>query len=449
MNAKSTGVKLASIAVLTLALLIPVLFVNSTLSERRQLRDGARDEITSSWGTAQQLVGPVLIVPYEYRYTAQETKMVKGESIERTVEKTAVANASFLPTQYAVSGSLDPKILHRGIYEAVVYSGRLKIAGRFPEPDWKALKIDPARVMWDDAVVSFAISDLRGTQGDLALTLGTRSVAMKPGTKISGFSSGVHARLGRALVENDFGLDLKLNGSRSLSLAPIGVRTKVELASPWTSPKFEGAFLPTAREVASSGFTAQWDVPYFGRNYPQASNGRDGVVINAEALASSQVGVSLLSPVDAYRLVERSVKYAVLFIALVFLGFFLFEVQAHLRIHPFQYVLVGLSLCLFFLVLLSLSEFLAFGWAYFAASAVTVAMCSLYGASFLDGGGRTAVLAAELAAIYGYLYVVLQLEDYSLLMGTAMLVGVLAAVMYSTRRVDWYAIDEAFRKPGA
>ncbi len=446
MNSQSIGIKLSTIAVLTLALLIPVAFVDDVLDERMDRRDAAHKEITSAWGHSQTVVGPILTIPYKYRYTANEKKLVDGKVTHARVQRTGVANATFLPTDLTVGGTMTPKKLHRGIFESIVYSGQLEISGSLPKPDWAALKIDPEDVLWEDGTVSLAISDLRGTQGDLSIGFGKNTIPMNAGSKLPGYSSGVHAKIGAKPIAGDtpFSLSLNLNGSGALQIAPIGTRTKVSLSSTWESPKFMGSFLPVDRDVSDSGFTARWDIPRFGRNFPQISNGRDKGIPVQQRLAKSYFGVSFLSPVDAYRLVERSVKYAILFIAIVFSAFFLFEILSSLRIHPFQYVLVGLSLCLFFLVLLSLSEFIAFGAAYLAAAALTVVMSTLYSASFLKGGKRALLLAAEMSSVYAYLYVVLQMADFSLLMGTALLSGILGAVMYATRHVDWFSLDNSF-----
>lgn len=444
----STGLKMLGIGALALILLVPIAFVNSTLGERKQRRDEATKDITSSWGSGQSVVGPVLIIPYQYRYKATKSVEVNGKMRQREVIETAVANAFFLPASLEIDGDTTPKKLHRGIFEAVVYTGQLGISGLFPKPDWQALKIDTNDVIWKDAVIAFAIPDLRGAKGALKLALGDRSFTLLPGTKLPGFTSGVHAVVGAASMfdhETRFSLDLDLNGSASLSFAPLGVRTIVKLRSPWKDPKFMGNFLPAKREVSSSGFEAIWDVSYYGRNYPQQSTSRDSDQPTSALLTPTFFGVSFLSQVDSYRNVERSAKYAILFITIVFAAFFLFEVLAGLKIHPLQYALVGLELCMFFLVLLSLSEFIAFGWAYLSAAALATVMIALYSATFLKGGKRTAVLALEMSGIYAYLYVVLQLQDYSLLMGSVLLTFVLGAIMYTTRHVDWYSIDAALR----
>lgn len=438
-------IKLVVVAVLSLALLIPIAMVDSVITERKQRRNEAVSDITSTWGSPQSIVGPLLIVPYRYYYKAEKDETINGKIVRREVVLSAVDNAYFLPSDLAIDGAISPKRLHRGIYEAVVYSGSLKLSGQFPQPDWKTLKIDPKDALWNDAVVTVAIPDLRGTRGALAVQLGGRPFVMLPGSKIPGYTSGAHAAVGNPAAHGgpiDFSLSLDLNGSSTIQFAPLGIRNIVSLRSSWANPKFQGSFLPADRSLAKDGFTAKWDVSYYGRNYPQSATERGGGRPEAGTINGSLFGVEFLSSIDSYRNVERSTKYGILFIAMIFIAFFLFEVLAALQIHTVQYVLVGLALSLFFLMLLSLSEFLPFWAAYLLAAAAATTMIVLYSAKFLGSGRRTAILAAELGAVYGYLYVVLQLQDFSLLMGSALLVGALGALMYLTRNVNWYAIDD-------
>lgn len=440
-----TQTKLIVIAVLSLVLLIPVMLVDSVIGERKQRRNEAVAEITSTWGSPQSIVGPMLIVPYRYYYKAEKDELINGKSVRREVVLSAVDTAYFLPSDLKVDGTIAPKKLHRGIYEAVVYSGDLKVSGQFPALDWKSLKVDPQDVLWNDALLTVAIPDLRGTRSALTVEIGGKPFTMLPGSKIPGYTTGAHAVVGEAAGHGkpfDFNLAIDVNGSSTIQFAPLGVRNVVSLQSAWPNPKFQGSFLPSERSLSKDGFTAKWEVSYYGRNYPQLATERGGGKPEAGAINGSLFGVEFLSSIDSYRNVERSTKYGILFIAMVFTAFFLFEVLAALQIHTVQYVLVGLALSLFFLMLLSLSEFLPFWGAYLVSAVAAVTMIVLYSAKFLGSGRRTGMLTAELGAVYSYLYVVLQLQDFSLLMGSALLVGTLGALMYLTRNVNWYAIDE-------
>ncbi len=324
--------------------------------------------------------------------------------------------------------------LRRGIYQAVVYTGKLEFAGEFARPDFARLRIKAEEVLWDDALVAFAIPDLRGVKETLNLKWGEKSYPLLPGGKLGGFQSGVQAgvfanvgdvRGGEAPIP--FQLALSLNGSGGLSFAPLGSQTTVKLTSPWPDPSFFGTFLPAERKVTRDGFEATWQVSYYGRNFPeQWTSQTPEPCLTPSGIESSLFGVNFLSGIDAYRNTERAIKYGALFIVLIFAAFFLFEMLAALRIHPFQYAIVGAALCLFYLGLLSLSEFIPFGLAYLAAAGATTLLICFHSARMLKSGGRTFIVAGLLAGIYGFLYVALQLQDYALLLGTGGLFAVLA-----------------------
>ena len=442
-----TVLKMAALGTLVLLLLIPLAMIRSVLNERLQRHHEAVAEITSTWGDAQAVNGPILIVPYKYRVKVAKTLLVNGrmENVETT--ETQTAQACFLPEDLKIVGHLTPNVLHRGIYQAVVYSGKLELSGTFAKPVFDDWKVAPEDVAWEDATVVVMVADLRGAQEALTLTWDGQAFPLVPGAKIEGFSSAVHARLKNVSSAQDrtpFSLNLSLNGSTGLRLAPIGRQTQVRLTSPWPDPSFCGAFLPSERKVSPAGFEADWHVSYYGRPFPQQWSSQDRVnPVTPASIESSMFGVDLIPVVDSYRYVERSIKYGVLFIVLIFTAFFLFEALASVRVHPFQYTLVGMALCLFYLALLSLSEVIPFGAAYLAGAAVSTLMITLYSARALRSARRALAIGAELAAIYGFLFVILCLQDYSLLLGTAGLFLALAIVMFATRNIDWYVRDEA------
>ena len=434
--------KVLGVLLIVLVLLIPLSMIESTMHERLQRRDEAVADITASWGKEQVLVGPILVVPYRYSVKTFKDTVVKGEIQKTEVLETVTGRAWFLPDELKIEGDIQPERLHRGIYEAVVYRGQLKVSGRFAAPDFRALKIDETQVLWDDATIAMSVTDLRGTGESLQLNFGGKPFRMVPGTGLDGLSPGVHAQVGglvKSSADRAFSLDLRFKGSGSLNVAPTGIENTVALTSPWRDPSFKGQFLPAERSVSPKGFSALWKVSYYGRSYPQAST----YAYPAEAVQGSLFGVSFYNAVDSYRSVERSSKYGILFLTLVFAAFFLFETLASLRIHAVQYVLIGAAMCLFYLALLSLSEFLPFGGAYLIACSAAILTIALYSRAVLRGGARSLVIAAELGAIYAFLYVALQLQDYSLLLGTTGLFAVLAAIMYATRNLDWYSLDAA------
>jgi inner membrane protein len=442
----ATLLKIAGVAVLILLLLIPLSMVQSILRERLARRNEAVADITSSWGRPQNIVGPVLIVPYRYTAKSWKEQPVGGGKFERVeVVDTVVANAYFLPANLAITGDIKPTQLHRGIYQAVVYNGALELAGEFGRPDFTRLRIKPEDVLWDDALVAFAIPDLRGVKETLNLKWGANSYPLLPGSRLRGFQSGMFANVG-GLRQGEgaipFRLQLQLNGSGGLNFAPVGAQNTARLTSPWPDPSFRGAFLPTDRKVTADGFEATWKISYYGRDYAQQWTDAEATAgLNPNSAAASFFGVNFLSGIDAYRNTERAIKYGVLFIVLIFAAFFLFEMLAALRIHPFQYAIVGAALCLFYLGLLSLSEFISFGLAYLLSAGVTTLLICFHSARMLKSGARTFIVAGLLAGIYAFLYVALQLQDYALLLGTGGLFAVLAVVIWLTRNIDWYARD--------
>jgi inner membrane protein len=240
----------------------------------------------------------------------------------------------------------------------------------------------------------------------------------------------------------DFSFDVALQGSERLQIAPVGKTTTLTIESTWPQPSFCGAYLPVKRLVDGRGFKAGWEVSHFSRGFPQSWTGR---TVSAKEISGkicgTFFGVAFNQPVDDYRLAERAEKYGLLFFVLVFAVFFLFEMTANLPIHPLQYSLVGAGLCLFFLGFLALAEFLVTGLAYGIAAAACTALVSLYAWSFLRSGRRTLVIVGGLSATYGYLFFVLQSQDYALLAGTVALFIALALVMFCTRRVNWYGLE--------
>jgi inner membrane protein len=442
----STILKLIGVGILILLLLIPLAMITGVLNERLSRRNEAVGEITSSWGREQNVIGPVLGIPYQYKFkTVKEFTTLDGKVERREVEETAIANAYFLPETLNVSGDVQTQKLHRGIYEAAVFRAEVKLSGRFGAPDFTALKIDIKDVQWKDAFVTIALNDMRGTRQGIVLDWGGTKRPLVPGSQVPGFTTGATAMLANDKpigAPVDFAIALDFNGSEGIYFAPFGVKNEATLKSNWPDPGFRGAFLPADRSVRSDGFDANWKVSYYGRDYPQQWTSRAGNErFNVQSVTSSRFGADFLSILDSYRYVERSIKYGVLFLVLVFTTFFLFEVTARQKIHPLQYLMVGAALCLFFLLLLAISEFGSFGLAYLIAAAASTTLITWYCRSFLGGGVRTLIIGAGLAGVYTFLYITLRQQDYALLMGAIALFVLLGVVMFVTRRVDWYARD--------
>lgn len=426
-------VELLLLAAIAVVLMIGLTMIRSLVSERAQRAEAVRGEIASSWGRSQTIGGPILIVPFRTRSLNSLGQVVYTPS-----------RARFLPDRLRTTGQLAPEQRHRGIFETVLYRADLKIEGVFSRPDFSAWGVLPEDILWNEAILTIGIPDLRGIRGNPVLMLNGKPVQFSGGSGDPAlWTTGLTASVpfSPVAVEGErytFSFDLALNGSEDLGFLPLGGESVVELSSPWPDPSFTGAFLPESRSVTPTGFRALWSISSLARSYPQ--RWREDSVENVNtiaAVAPSAFRVGLFSPVGGYQKTERSMKYGALFIILTFTTFFLYELLSPVKLHPVQYFLVGGALCLFYLLLLSISEQGSFGVAYAIASVATVALISAYGAALLRDRRRVLGLAAVLSFLYGYLYVLLQLEDWALLMGSIGLFLILALVMYTTRKVDW------------
>jgi inner membrane protein len=437
------GLKLFAIAVLIGLLWIALLLIDSVRQERLGFREEARAEIAQSWGGEQTLAGPVLAVPFTYAAkTVREVNDSRGVPVRTEEVRTVRAWAYFLPAELDVAGRLDPSLRNRGIFTIPVYETRLAVQGRF-QPAPAAIGIESATYEWAKARVIVGLTSPRGLRSAPVVQWGGQAVTLEPGAPREGWGDTLEAPVkidaAGGATGVTFSLEMTLQGSSRLAVAPVGAQNRVTLKSSWADPSFGGAALPSRRTVGPAGFEATWEQSYFGRGYPQQwTEGAGQSEVACHQITGSAVDVTLLQPVDAYRLVERAIKYGVLFLVLVFANFFLFEVTAKLRIHPLQYLMVGAALVLFFLGYLALSEFLAAGLAYGAAAAASTVLVTGYSASVLRTGRRCLVVGGGLAGTYAYLYFILQLQDYALLAGTAALFVLLAVGMWATRKIDWY-----------
>ncbi|MDB6169692.1 MAG: Inner rane CreD family protein [Verrucomicrobia bacterium] len=433
--------KLGGICLLVLLLQIPLAMMRGVLRERQNFQAQATNEIKATWGQSQLITGPALVVPYTVtRRSSREEKDAEGKP--KTIVETRVTSGTvhFLPDTLTVQAEIEPEVRYRGIYEAVVYSARVNLKGEF-RTDLTDAGVRDAAYDWSRATVDFGVTDARRFRAAPQLKVaGMKYAVESAGT--DGLALGLTAKVpvGGPDQTIAFELNLDLQGSERLEVAPTGKTTVVQMHSSWTNPSFTGAQLPAARTINADGFKASWQLAHYGRGFPQSWS-TDSAGSPLRKITEAGFGVSLSQPVTAYSMADRAQKYAVLFFVLVFAVFFLFEITAGLRVHPFQYALVGVALSLFFIGFLSLSEFWATGIAYLVSAAACTLMVSLYAWNFLGTGWRTLVIGGGLGATYGYLYFVLKSEDYALVAGTAALFATLALVMFCTRRINWYELD--------
>ena len=451
---RSVTLKLAGIVVMTLVLMVPLLMLQSLIRDRERLRDTAREELAAKWGGAQRLGGPVLTIPL-----TRPAGTRPDESAPEAVH--------LLPDDLAVTGTLAPEVRRRGLYRVVLYTSRLDVRARFPKPDLTGLDLKGGTPDFGRAYVQLGIPDMAGVKEAVVVNWNGQPREASPGIPTSEvFRSGVHVPVA---VSGDsaqtFETRLVLGGAQSLRVLPFGKTTTVELRGPWSNTAAVGSFLADTIALSPQGFTARWKVLHLNRNYGQRIAGRfpdfdpDPSVEVAPSARyggadvgtgrGSSFGVELLEGVDGYRKSQRSAEYGLLFILLTFATFFFVEVLGGRRVHPVQYLLVGFAVSLFYLLLVAFSEYMAFDAAYLTAALAILALVLLYTKAVFRSWRTAGLIAGILAAFYLYFYVLLTLEDYALLAGAIGLFVILAAIMYLSRRVDWYGLAGGEEAPVA
>ncbi|WP_323065349.1 cell envelope integrity protein CreD [Aeromonas jandaei] len=424
--------KIFLLLLLSLLLMVPVQSIMELNRERQIYRNQAIQSIMASSSGPQRLMGPVIVQPYTRSVTVEQDgkRFVRQEQTYRYL----------LPEQLDVQATMEVTPRKLGIYQAQVYQTRLSLSGCLPTA---AQLQESAPLAGDDELVagkpylSLVLSDARGINSVPELQLGKLRTPFAPGARLGSTLAGIHAPLD-SLPQQDgtFHLELNLQGMNELEVVPLGRESKLQLAGNWPHPNFIGDFLPASRSLNQEGFNASWQTSWFATDmesrFNRAMNGGEGVL--------PTFSVSLVQPVDHYQLNERAGKYALLFIGLTFISFFMFELLKGLRVHPIQYALVGMGLAIFYLVLLALTEHLGFGWAYLVAALASVLLNGFYLSHVLGGPKQGIGFAALLGLVYAILYSLLQAEEIALLLGALLLFATLALIMLLTRKLDWYQV---------
>jgi inner membrane protein len=410
------------IFLLMLGLLIPTSMVESLIVERESRKNEAFQEVSSKWGGHQTINGPVLVVPYEATIYPSE-----GNKVRKVTEY-----AYFLPDDLKIKSEVGPEKRYRGIFEVVLYSSKIQLDGAFNPLQIQKLIPENAPIYWDKAVLVLGVPDLRGLADQVKLNWNNQPLVFEPGVPVPDMiNSGIHVPVSiKPEAGHQFHIELALKGSDYLYFTPVGKVTEVKMAAPWKDPSFNGAFLPDEKNITNEGFTASWKVLNLNRNFPQQWVGNQNY-----SFQESAFGVSFLLPVDNYQKSTRSVKYAILFIGLTFLTVFFIELGQKKRVHPFQYALIGLALVIFYTLLVSISEHTSFNLAYLIAGVMTVGLTGIFARSLFQSGKMALIVGGTMTLLYGFLFVVLQLQDYALLIGSLGLFAILAVVMYVSRRV--------------
>lgn len=419
-NTDTIFVKVIVAAVLVVVMLFPINMVRVLIEEREDSQKAVQSEISQKMGGIQRVTGPILVLPY-------------------LTEANKISYSYYLPDSFNVDGDINTEARKRTLYESLVYQSDLHVKGAFSLPDFGKLNIKQEQIQWEDAFFLLGIPYLQGIRNKIVFNLNGKDFDIQPGV-ISNIvlDSGltINAPIDPSISKFDFSFDLVLSGSEGLYITPVGKESNIHLKSPWEIVSFSGDFLPGEKTIGKEGFEAQWNIFDYNRNYVQMWTG------NNDLLKQSSLGVEFKYPVDQYQMIMRSVKYAIIFIVLTFVVFFLVELLSRKRIHPVQYLLVSCALVLFYTLLLAISEHLGFGLAYFISAFATVTLITSYSRTMFKNIKQACLMGGFLIILYAYLYMILQLENMSLLFGAVGLFIALAIVMFALRNVDWYKKSE-------
>ena len=421
---QSLTLKAFIIATLSLLSLIPNAMIMILIHERETRSEETIRKINEKWSLEQTIGGPVLTIPYTGYSSDDRKKTVQRHELHLT------------PEDVNMQVRLYPEERHYGIYKNILYKSEIKITGKFAPG-----KEFPENADFDKAYLSLGISDLRGVTNRLTFKVNDKEYAIEAGTGSMENLKKLNAPL-KGNVTNwtqtpvNFECLLNLNGSRSISFIPMGSTTQVEVEGDWKAPGFIGSFSPDYT-LTETGFKASWNVMSFNRSIPERWTEEDSIYFDDVSF-----GVNLVDTVNHYQQNMRSAKYSIMFVVLTFVVFFFVEVLSKKRIHPIQYLLVGIALILFYSLLLSLSEQIGFGTAYLISAFATIALIIGYSSGIFKSKTETVILSLILGLLYAFLYVVLQLEDIALLIGSIGLFVILGIIMFLSRKIKWYKSDE-------
>ena len=467
------GAKAILVFVLAALMAIPGVFVFTLVLDRQHRAETVTQEVSALQGGSQQLLGPVLIAPY----VAPKPPANDANGVPHP-QPPDTGWYVVSPDQGTVNVSLKTSSLHRSIFNVPVYEAQADIDARFSPPPQNVNLPAGSTVNWQAARLVLGFSDLRGAKSDVTGLFtdptGKTQLAFSPTTGVSLGTPGAPATAagtdaataaaraaqassstyglveapGAAVVASKGGVlhvTMRLTGAQRLSVMPFAKSTQVKVAGDWAAPSFDGGFLPEIRQLGGNAFAASWSVPFIARGL---SDHGTSDALSLEQLGGKDLGVSLVPASDPYQAVMRALKYAVMFIGLVFLTFFVFEALSGQRIHAAQYLLVGLAQMAFYLLLLSLSEYIGFDAAFGIAATATVLMMGLYAGAAFRSRARGAQALVVFSIVYGLIYLLMRLEDFALLAGSIASFLGLAGAMYLTRNLDWYG-GKAGPKPTA
>lgn len=424
------------VGLLTLVLLIPLQYVKSLISERAHRQEGVINEINNQWGSNVYFCGPTLKVPYT---TYTETKVTDEKTKKVSISRTSHTKyAYFFPEKLNIDSNVETKPLHRNNYETTVFNSEMNLKGNFIQPGFTEAEIPEKDIQWEKATVIIRTNNnnLKSIDGAISIKLNNKEYSFEPvyeenSSLLTSLETKAIKEVDIAKSITDFDMNISYKGSEELSIAPIGKVTQATVNSNWHTPSFGGNFIPGDKKITDKGFTASWKISQLNRPFTQKSF---GVLPNVRKYS---FGVKFLIPVDEYQQNERATKYGFLVIGLTFLIFFLIQSFSKINIHIFQYSMIGLALIMFYTLLISITEHSSFQLAYIIAGASVVVMIGLYSISILKGMKFPLFIVISLSALYTFIYVIIQLENYALLVGSIGLFLILGAVMFVSRKIDW------------
>ncbi len=431
---QSTTAKMIMVGILTLVLLIPLNLVQNLIQERSNRKNEVIEKETQTWGEKILFMGPMLKVPVKtYTETEVYDEQTKTKSIQKQEELTY---AYFFPENLKHTTQIE-KVdkLKRSIYKPIVFKANLQTIGNFNSLDLKKLDCKPEDILWDKTSIIVKTTDLKSIKSDLKIKLNQSQLALEANADTDEYFDVLETETFsyQPEIDNPFQLDIQYNGSNSIEFIPIGKTTTTSIDANWNSPSFTGTFASndSTKEITSKNFHADWKIIHVNRPFSQQYLG------SIPNLNKYSYGVKLIEPVDEYQQNERSSKYGFLVIGLTFLVFFLIQTISKVSIHIFQYTMIGLALIMFYTLLISITEHSSFTLAYAIAAASVIVMLLFYSISVLKSTKYAIFISLSLTTLYSFIYVIIQLEDYALLVGSIGLFLILGAVMYFSRKIDW------------
>ena len=437
----SISARMFVIGFLTLILLIPLFMVQDLIRERSERQKSVVTEINDKWGEAVTIYGPILKLPYRSfreKHITNSQNEVTTESVEE------IKYFYYFPQELKIHSIIDPEMKKRGIYQTAVYKSKTSISGNFSVSEIEIEDISEENILWDKARIIFKTSNLKGVNEQMHIEIGNSNYSFsskyQQQNKLQVQRQNLYIMESEVLKKGDFphekSIDFKMkisiNGSSEISFIPIGKTTEAEIISDWKTNSFKGNFLPYNEDkITDAGFDAKWKILDINRPFPQSFNN------NLPDLAEYAFGVNFMIPVDEYQKSDRATKYGYLVIGLTFLLFFLIQTLSKIPIHPFQYLMIGLGLIMFYTLLISISEHSSFLKAYLIAGISVILLISLYSKSILRGWKFPVFIGLSLFVLYSFIYIIIQLESYALLVGSIGLFLILAGVMYVSRKIDW------------